>query len=63
MRDIYLDKTGKFICINSPKFIGTYDISLNYIKKNTEYWKQHLFEKNWFTQDYWDKIEKIIYEE
>ena len=62
MNDVYLDKTRKFICIKNKNFIGTYDINLSWIKKDTQFWKQHLFDKNWFDQDYWNKIEKIIYE-
>jgi hypothetical protein len=62
MNEVYLDKTRKFVCLKNSNFIGTYDINLLYLKKETEFWKRHLFEKNWFNQDYWNKIEKIIHE-
>ncbi|MFM2394174.1 MAG: hypothetical protein RLZZ546_2156 [Bacteroidota bacterium] len=62
MKEVYLDKTKQFVCLKSDKFIGTYDINLKWLKRDTQYWKNHLFEKNWFDQDYWNQIEKIIYE-
>jgi|15BtaG_2_1085339.scaffolds.fasta_scaffold01275_17 hypothetical protein len=61
MNRIKLDKSGEYVCITHSDHRGMYDINVDLLKKEPEHWKDHLLQKNWFSEYDWKLIEKVVY--